>query len=105
VSVKILFILECGHVELALSVSGDHLWCGRCATMKLVKDVHVYEWHARCTSSGCTMSRYCGLSKDLARFLARGHSARRPSHLVNVEYEPNPVAIRVMEKRMKGGLL
>jgi hypothetical protein len=102
-STRILYVLECDHVMMGSPsriVYGGFI-CGQCNSMKQVKGVHVFEWHARCAV--CQFSRWTGTSEGLSRRVSDAHM-RHSLHRTDVKYERNPAAMAEL-KRLRGGKL
>jgi hypothetical protein len=101
---NVLYILECLHVMPGTRASEGKLLCYKCEELRVIKGVHVYEWHAFCQARNCNWGRWCGLSKETAAFMARRHSVAK-NHDTNAEYAPSPEGLDAEKRLIKAGVI
>jgi radical SAM protein with 4Fe4S-binding SPASM domain len=93
---KVLYILECDHIMPGSIYTGNVMDCYNCDEIQKIKDVHVFEWSAFCTS--CRYRAWCGLSQPLAAQNINGHIRKHPDHKGKVLYLRNPLGMRIQTK-------
>lgn len=95
---RVLIILSCNHKKtMAENMIGKPVSCYQCnGELMRVKDVVIKEWHVRCHS--CVYSRWCGLDRNTAKLAGNTHANSSRHQDIDVEFEDNPAAIRVLRK-------
>jgi hypothetical protein len=94
---QIIYILSCQHrvKAQAFYVSGK-LRCPLCRDYKLIRDVEVMEWRAKCKQ--CPFGRWAGMSEETAEMFANSHGRRNPRHIISVNKERHLAATKTKAK-------
>lgn len=105
----ILYTMQCGHVSrLPISASISYpMSCLVCRKKQFINGIQTREWHARCNRRKCPFSAWTGMSQDLAEQAANRHARNAPEHASSllVVYEPNPAAVKQLEKLTENHML
>lgn len=98
----VLYRLACDHV-MPGTENAIMVMCHQCGKIVAIKDVHEYEWVAKCSS--CKFVRYTGLARGLADTIANLHVTNNPEHKAGIDYAPRPASTQRRRKLMDQGVI
>ena len=100
---KIMMVLDCGHVKLMKDNQPVYTCCYRCGSPAKVVDVTVKEWKISCAE--CHYGAWHGFSASLAQQAATKHAINTGHQAVHAFIAINHEAVKLRKQLIRDGLI